>query len=393
MTRFWERLNSAIRGTAAWTQDLVLAIALTAFTQWEISQAPFIEDPIWVQRVTFAVLTMSVALRRVAPLWAAIVGSAALSAQTIWGGDAAVVGGFLAGIIITHSVALYSSRRIAILGLVVILAGVHTYTVVNTDQFRWADEIGNTAIFVTVWGLGRAVRHRQQRSEIAEARTAQVEAERDAHTRAVLAEERAGIARELHDVVAHGVSVMVLQAGAARQTLERDPSQARQPLMAVEASGRQALEDMHRMLGILREEDHDPALEPLVGLDQLDELARQMGEVGLPVSVTLEGEPRPIAPSLDLTAYRIVQEALTNTLKHAGAADAEVIVRYDSAALNLEIRDSGTGTGSPGSSSGQGLVGIRERVSLFNGSMHAGPRGEQDGWTVQARLSTNDGAM
>lgn len=243
-------------------------------------------------------------LHALAPRWAVLACSAGLSAQTIWGGEAAVVGGFLATIIVTHSVALYSTRFVAVAGLAVVLAGVHTYTFINLDEFRLADEIGNAAIFIIIWGLGRTVRSRQHRTEIAEAHSARVEAERDAHTQAARSEERSRIARELHDVVAHGVSVMVLQAGAARQMLGREPERARPPLLAVEDSGRQALEDMHRLLSILRRESDTVALAPIVGLSQLDALADQLREAGLPVETTIEGEPRPLPSSLELCAYR-----------------------------------------------------------------------------------------
>lgn len=374
-----------------WAQDLVLAAALTAFTQWEISQAPFIEGPLWVQRVTFAVITMSVALRRLAPLTAAVVGSGGLVAQTIWGGDAAVVGGFLAGILITHSVALYSTRRVALLGLLVILLGVHTYTFVNLDQFRLADEIGNTAIFVTIWGLGRTVRARDRRRDLAEARTARVEAEREAQMEAAIAEERARIARELHDVVAHGVSVMVLQAGAARQMLDQDSARATEALLAVENSGRHALHDMHRLLGILRRDEALP-LAPPAALSQLAELAEQMREVGLPVRVEIEGEMRPLQPSLELSAYRIVQEALTNTLKHTTQATAEVRVRYEPQVIDVEVTDTGATRAPAAPSGGHGLVGMRERVRMFGGDLDTGPNPDGTGWVVRARLPIDNGA-
>lgn len=382
--RLWRRLVEA----PFWSQDAVIALGLTAFTQWEISEAPFIEGPLWVQRLTFAVMTVSVAARRLAPLLAAVVGFAGLSAQTIWGGDAAVVGGFLAGIILTHSAALYTSRGVAVAGLVVVLAGVHTYTFVNLDEFRLADEIGNAAIFIIIWALGRTVRARQRRSEIAEAHAARVEAEREAHTRAAIAEERSRIARELHDVVAHGVSVMVLQAGAARQTLDRDAANARQPLLAVEESGRQALDDMHRLLSILRRDSHGGERAPIVGLSQLDDLAAQMQDVGLPVETYVAGNPRPLPPSLELSAYRIIQEALTNTLRHAGPAAATVTVRYQPNAIEIEVADTGTGHGEHEWTGGHGLLGMSERAALFGGCVTAGPSEYSTGWLVKATLPT-----
>ena len=380
----WKRVGDA----PSWVQDGVLAMALTAFTQWEISQTLFIEGPLWIQRSTFAIMTAAVAARRLAPLSAAAIGSAGLAAQTIWGGDAAVVGGFLASIILTHSVALYTTRGVAMAGLAVVLAGVHTYTLVHLDEFRLADEIGNAAIFIIIWALGRTVRAHQHRSEVADAHAARVEAERDAHTQAAIAEERARIARELHDVVAHGVSVMVLQAGAARQVLDREAARARQPLLAVEDAGRQALEDMHRLLSILRRDGQTLERAPIVGLTQLDDLAVQMHKVGLNVETHTDGDPRPLPPSLELSAYRIIQEALTNTLRHAGPAAATVIVRYRPHGIEIEVADNGDRHNERDWTGGHGLIGMRERAVLFGGSLEAGPREAGPGWLVKATLPT-----
>ncbi|MFP5327160.1 MAG: sensor histidine kinase, partial [Acidimicrobiia bacterium] len=374
MTGFAKRLQMWFAAFPVWGRDSAMAAALTAFTQWEISRSPYIEGEEWVQRVTFAVMTTALAGRRIAPAWAAIVGAAGLAAQTIWGGEAVVVGGFLAGIVLVHSVGFYAPTPQAVIGLLAILAGVHTYTLMRLDEFNLADEIGNAAIFLVVWSLARAVRSRQSRSEIAEAHAARVEAERGEVLRAAVADERARIARDLHDVVAHGVSVMVLQAGAARQVLDTDPLQVRQPLLAIEASGRHALEDMHRLLGILRRDTDGLALAPVGGLAQVDDLARQMGQVGLSVEVRRCGSVRPLGPSLEMSAYRVIQEALTNALKHGGAT-AIVTLRFSECALEIEVRD----TAKPGAprargavaGAGHGLIGMRERVALFDGEVDA----------------------
>jgi signal transduction histidine kinase len=197
--------------------------------------------------------------------------------------------------------------------------------------------------------------------------------------------ERARIARELHDVVAHTISVVVVQARGGRRQLGPEDDAARSAFDAIEHAGEQALVEMRRLLSLLRETDETEAgLVPQAGLSRLDALAREMGESGLPVAVRREGEPVELPPGIDLSAYRIVQEALTNALKHAGPARAEVVVRYLPGELELEVSDDGDGSGS-GGGSGQGLAGVRERVDVYGGLLDAGRR-PQGGFLVRARL-------
>jgi signal transduction histidine kinase len=246
-----------------------------------------------------------------------------------------------------------------------------------------------------------------------EALNAQLAEEQELRSRWAVAEERARIARELHDVVAHSVSVMVVQAGAARRTLATSPAQATTALGQIESTGRQALVEMRRLLGLLRDGDHDDAaLAPQPGLAHLDSLAEAAREAGLPVEVEVEGELRPLPAGIDLSAYRIVQEALTNSLKHAGRARARVRVRYGREALEVQVSDDGTGLPVPArdggaglavvrlrpgglpevtdpvasaAGGGNGLIGMRERVAMFGGSLEAGPR-PGGGYRVAARL-------
>lgn len=376
-------LRGRIHALSPRAQDALIAAALTAFTQYElwVGQAQ-VEGSLTLQRGAFAVMTLAVAWRRLAPLVALCAVAIALAVQTIFGGDAPVVGGFLAMIIATHSVATYRERRGAVVGLVVILAAVETYPLANQDDIQLADEIGNAALFVVVWGLARAVRTRQHRAEELEDRAAVLEREQEAQRQAAIAEERARIARELHDIVAHGVSIMVLQAGGARQLLGEGHERIRDSLLAVEQAGRQSLAEMHRLLGILREDLRAPSPPP-ASLGQLDELAKQMASAGLPVEVVMEGTPRQLPQSIDVSAYRIVQEALTNTLKHAGPVQARVVIRYADCELDIEVTDTGRAKGTR--RGGHGLIGMRERASLFGGSLQAGARPE-GGWRVSAKL-------
>jgi signal transduction histidine kinase len=231
-------------------------------------------------------------------------------------------------------------------------------------------------LFGLPWVAGRAVRRRR----LSEGRLE----EEKARAQAAIAEERARIARELHDVVAHAISVMLLQARGGRRVLEAEPADAREAFATIERTGHQALEEMRRLLGMLRASDEQLALAPQPTLKELDRLVEQVQAAGLPVQVAIEGEPRELPPGVDLSAYRIVQEALTNALKHAGPARARVLLRYDADELELEIADDGAGSGD-GSGSGHGLIGMRERVSVYGGELQAGRRPE-GGYALRARL-------
>jgi signal transduction histidine kinase len=224
---------------------------------------------------------------------------------------------------------------------------------------------------------------RARRAVALEERAVRLEEEREERERVAVAEERRRIARDLHDVVAHGVGVMTVQAGAARLLLEDDPARAREPLLAVEQAGRQALAELRRLLGILRRDERDSGLRPQPGLADLDELVAQARRAGLPVELVVEGAPVALPAGVDLAAYRIVQEGLTNTHKHAGPARAGVAVRYEPDALELEITDDGRAGANGGG--GHGLVGMRERVALYGGRLEAGPR-PKGGFTIHAHL-------
>jgi signal transduction histidine kinase len=208
--------------------------------------------------------------------------------------------------------------------------------------------------------------------------------ERDERARAAVAEERTRIARELHDVVAHAVSVMVLQARGGRKRLEAEPDEARDAFDTIESTGQQALAEMRRLLGALRADDEALALAPQPTLSRLDALAAEVTRAGLPVELRIDGVPEELPPGVDVSAYRIVQEALTNALKHAGPARALVRVRYGDDQLEIEVADDGRGSAN-GDGSGHGLVGIRERVTVYGGDFAAGGRPE-GGYAVRATL-------
>jgi signal transduction histidine kinase len=238
--------------------------------------------------------------------------------------------------------------------------------------------------FVVAWVAGYALRERSQQAEAAEMRAALAEREREAAARVAVAEERTRIARELHDIVAHAMSVMVLQVGAVRHKLPGTLEEDREALGRVEHAGRTALAEMRRLLGAMRSNGDRVALGPQPGLDALDSLVNDVIHAGLPVQLHVDGEPYDLPRAIDLSAYRIVQEGLTNALKHAHASHADVTVRYRPDEVELEVADDGKG---PAVTNGQGhgLVGIRERAKIYGGEMSAGaaPAG---GFVLSARL-------
>jgi signal transduction histidine kinase len=237
------------------------------------------------------------------------------------------------------------------------------------------------------WIVGDNLRTRRAYLGELEAKAVRLEREREEEARRAVAREQARIARELHDVISHNVSVMVVQAAAGADVFDAEPSRARSALTSIEATGREALSELRRLLGVIRtEENADAAFAPQPGLEQLAQLLEQVRDAGLPVELTVEGARSPLPPGLDLAAYRIVQEALTNTLKHAEASQANVTVRYGVIELTVDVIDDGHGAaanGAPGG--GRGLIGMRERAALYDGSIRAGPRPD-GGFAVSARF-------
>ena len=250
----------------------------------------------------------------------------------------------------------------------------------------------NVVVLAMPCALGSLVRTlRQRQGELAE-RSRQLEVEREENARRAVFDERVRIARELHDVVAHHVSVMGVQAGAARLVMEREPVKAAEALAGVESSSRQAVVELHRLLGFLRREGDEDDLAPQPGLRQLDDLVAQMADAELAVDLRVDGDPRPLPSTVELSAFRIVQEALTNTLKHAGVSKAQVRLCYRPGEVEVEVVDDGRGDrGAPAGSGGHGLIGMRERVGLHGGRLTTGPRAG-GGFAVQATFPVGEGA-
>jgi signal transduction histidine kinase len=291
---------------------------------------------------------------------------------------------FLAWLIAGYSVGAYAEGRPYRYAIVFGLAATAVWWI-----WSYANGVGDqntlpSTLFTAVaWVAGRAMRRRQQTISVLGDRAAQLEREREERVRQLVTEERARIARELHDVVAHSVSVMVVQAQAGPRLLA-EPEQAAGAFTSIEASGREALVELRRLLGILRT-DKDLSIGPQPGLSSLQGLVEQVRDADVPVTLRVEGDAIPLPPGLDLSAYRIVQEALTNTIKHAGPARADVTIRYGASAIEVEIVDDGRGESQSVNGSGHGLIGMRERAALYGGELEAGPR-PGGGYAVRARL-------
>jgi signal transduction histidine kinase len=294
-------------------------------------------------------------------------------------GASVFVAGMLAAFLLGNLRDIVQAR----IGLAIVLGGA-AIIVYNDPTHAPGNFVFTPVLFAIAWLAGFALRERVVQTEAAEERAAYAERERDAAARIAVVEERARITRELHDIVAHAVSVMVLQVGAVRHRLPQTMEQDRDALRRVEHAGRVALAEMRRLLGALRRDGDDLELAPQPGLDRLDSLVEDVGRAGLPVRLHVDGDPLPLPRAIDVSAYRIVQEGLTNVLKHAGASHAEVTVRYRPGELQVDVVDNGVGaTRSDGL--GRGLVGIRERVKIYGGAMTAGPA-PQGGFGLRARL-------
>jgi signal transduction histidine kinase len=269
-------------------------------------------------------------------------------------------------------------------GLVIVLLGIVIVVANIPGDQSTSDLVFVPLRFVVAWIAGFALREREEQAEAAEMRATMAERERDAAARVAVAEERARIARELHDVVAHAVSVMVLQVGAVRHQLPQSLAEDKDALGRVEQAGRTALTEMRRLLTAMREDGDGVELGPQPGLDGIDSLLEDVDRAGLPVELHVDGSPYPLPRTIDLSAYRIVQEGLTNALKHARASHVDVTLQYAPDLLHIEVRDDGDG-GTKSGSPGYGLVGVRERVKIYGGEMTAGAAPD-GGFVLSARL-------
>jgi signal transduction histidine kinase len=265
----------------------------------------------------------------------------------------------------TRGPAAVAAPLILGLGMLIVVA--------SFDEHVFTDFVFPTAFVLVAWLAGRGLRTRARLTEELHEAAARAQEAHELQIARAAAEERRRIAREMHDVVAHSVSVMVVQAGGARRILERDPQRAVEAATHIEDVGRAALTEMRRLLGMMHHGDEEAGRTPQPTLRELDGLVARSRAAGLDVTLVVEGDPRPLPPGKDLAAYRVVQEALTNAIKHAGAAATSVTVRWEPSSLELEIVDRGGKAMNGTNGSGHGLVGMEERMRLYDGSLRAGP--------------------
>ena len=380
------RVRSLIDRRAEHLGDWLLAAILAVSAQYEVWTA----GGSWGQRAGGAIFllaaTVPLAWRRSAPLAVvATIAAALLAGGLLFDGYQASFQGFLASIVALYSVAAYGEQRERIVGaaaLAVSLAGFQLAEVLRGNDV--AELPGIWLPYLVSYALGRVRGWQLSESKHLRRRAEELERERDEKARLAVQEERARIARELHDIIAHAISIMIVQARVGRRRLAGEPALPRESFDTIEDTGRQALTEMRRLVGLLRTEGQQPTLDSHPGLGQLDELVDRIRRAGLATELTIEGEPRELPPGIDLSSYRIVQEALTNALKHAGTASARVVVAYRDDEIDIAVTDTGADTGE-NSTGGHGLAGMRERVSLYGGQIEAGHQPD-GGFVVRARL-------
>jgi signal transduction histidine kinase len=290
-----------------------------------------------------------------------------------------------------YTVAAYSPRRERFIGAAVVAIGLVVVAASNAPGLNFSSIVFNYVLFTASYFLGASVRNRRLYTQQLEERAEQLERERDEEARRAVAEERVRIAQDLHDVVAHSMGVIAVQAGVGAHVIDTDPAEAKKSLEAISLTSRSTLTEIRRMLGVLRD-DARAEFAPAPGLVDLERLVQQICDAGVDTHVTWEGHRGEVPHGVDLTAYRIVQESLTNVLKHGGPnVHVDVTIRYEPEALDVEIVDDGRGVNGRSSASGHGLLGMRERVAVYGGSFDAGPHAG-GGFRVAARLPYGEDA-
>ena len=369
-------IGRKLRRSPPWVGDGLLALLLVVPSATTIGEAE--PDPIALFIAFVLLETLPLAVRRYWPRAVfAITLGAALGNTLLTDSPALPVGVVVA----LYTVAAHCDRRTA-LRAALATALLVPALFISPEGGDGAPLVLPAALLLVLgWVLGDNLRTRRAYLRELESKAERLEREREQDARQAAADEQARIARELHDVIAHNVSVMVVQAAAAGDVFDAQPEKAREALGSIEHTGREALTELRRLLGAVRTEDGKV---PQPGLGRLPELLNQVRAAGLEVDLTTEGERRQLPIGIDLSAYRIVQEALTNTLKHAGARRAEVVLRYSDEELAIDVLDDGRGLTTNGDQ-GQGLIGMRERVALYDGDLAAGPRAE-GGFAVSARF-------
>lgn len=368
-----------------WARDIALAVAFIAAGQAAAWTETADAGPKSVTVPVALAVAAALAWRRRAPLGALGVTLAVVILQEGFVRTSPSIYFLVILLISVFSAAAHLPARRAVWAGALALACVEMVNLLDRTATA-PDKVFTALVLVGApWLAGRALRHQRGHSTELSVLNDRLRLERDERARAAVAAERARTARDLHDVIAHSVSVMIVQAGAAEQILDADPERAREPLHAIRATGKAALNDMRRLLGVLRTDAEGLALTPQPTLRDLEALAERFSATGLTVKLAITGEGGALAPGIEMTAYRVCQEALTNALKHGGGC-ATLTLRLSRGAVEIAVLDDGSGRPSNGTvTGGHGLTGMRERVALFGGELHAGPRPD-GGFTLQARL-------
>jgi signal transduction histidine kinase len=374
----WASLWRRARAVDPLVVDAALAVGLLAIVLGEIAvTTPGLSTRDWLWNGLFIpTQTLPLAARRRYPFAVFLVtglSAAVYNAVNIAPQPATEL---LPLLLALYTVAAYGRRSLAVIAGVLVAGGFLGVSIPTIDRGEVGNTISQFLIIAGAWILGDNTRYRRRQAELLEERAERAEREREEQARMAVLEERGRIAREIHDVVAHSVGVIAVQAGAGRRVVDQHPEEAQEALGAIEEVSRNAMTELRRLLVVLREPTDAASLVPQPGLARVPELVEQVRRAGLAVDLTEEGARPDLPPGLDLSAYRVVQEALTNTLRHAEASAAMVRVRYTAGRLEIEVTDDGGRTGAAaslnGQEGGQGLVGMRERVVMFGGTLHAG---------------------
>jgi signal transduction histidine kinase len=378
--------------------DLAIAGVITAVVQiqiWhgaitQIGDGP-VSGPKPLLTVLALGLTAPIAIRRRWPLVAVTVAMADfafhpfLSNGPFGHANLNLFEVFVALVLIVYSTAANTTGRRSWIGAGIIVGAQLFGSLSSILTVGFGPQFGSYFFYAVAWGFGKTMQHRNALSARLADRAATLEQTRDAEVEKAVTDERSRMARELHDVVSHNVSLMTLQAGAARQALDVHPQRARQQLLGIESTGREAMVEMRRLLGLLRDASGEPALEPQPSLRHLDLLVERMKEAGLPVQLSADDIPASVPRGVDLTAYRIVQEGLTNVLKHSKPSCVQVKIRVQESVVEVEVEDDGIPNNGSLGTHGHGLIGMRERVAVYGGELEAG-RAPGRGFRLKARI-------
>ena len=381
------QVGSRLRRMNAWTIDALLATVFLVlavvglFAATGNADAQY-RDPDAVSVLLTLLVAVPYYFRRHGPLVVLVLSEIGVVLLTARDDQTGATPSLL--LIGVYTLGAWASGRDRVIGASAMAVGLLIVGVVGIPGSSGADLLFTCVTFIAAYLFGSTMRNRRLYSEQLEQRALALEKDREEEARRAVAEERLHIAQELHDVVAHSMGVIAVQAGVGAHVIDNDPGEAKKSLEAIAHTSRSTLAEIRRMLGVLRD-DSGAAYEPAPGVGDLDRLVRDIGSAGVDVELKHEGLRTELPPGVDFTAYRIVQEALTNVLKHAGPASATVTVGYEPGALRLEVVDNGRGVNGRAALGGHGLLGMRERVAVYGGSFEVGPRAG-GGFRVAVRL-------